>query len=258
MASQNSPPQSPNQSPSPSVPAKNALPIIKEDTSIVDIKQWLLYAVKEAGKGPYSEMIHVCNTRIYAFRDGQERTNWKIDGCSPDLQEYETVSEFLTLSKMGKEVKLGLFRSWPETWVGKTPEEWDHISMHAWFAVIINIPKSNGGGKMLVVWDSDAETRLNAQHERDMQQHEEETLAAKAFEFKPRERIMMGRQAQLANKVAGKRTTYQGTYYGGRRSDGKKCSLALALETMLAICRGHTGIPSFGWVEQLGLTKLRP
>jgi hypothetical protein len=100
--------------------------------------------------------------------------------------------------------------------------------MHAWLAVVINIPKSSGGGRMLVIWDSDAETRLNAQQRRDMQQHEEETLAAKAFEFKPCERIMMGRQAQLANKVAGKRTTYQGTYYGGSRSDGKKCSLALA------------------------------
>jgi hypothetical protein len=117
MASQNSPPQSPNQSPSPSVPGKSALPVIKEDTSIVDIKQWLRYAATEAGNGPYSEMIHVCSTRIYAFRDGQERTNWKIYGCSPELQEYGMVSEFLAVSKMGKEVKLGLFRSWPETWV---------------------------------------------------------------------------------------------------------------------------------------------
>ena len=193
MASQISPPESPNQSPSPSTPSKIGLPVVKEDTSFFDIKQWLLYAVREAEEGPYSEMIHVCSTRIYAFRDGQERRNWKSEGCSPELQEYGTVSEFLTLSKMGKEVKLGLFRSWPETWVGKTPEEWDRISMYAWLAIIINIPKSNGGGRMLVIWDPDAETRLDAQQERGIQQHEKKILGAEAFEFRPRERVMMGR-----------------------------------------------------------------
>jgi hypothetical protein len=109
--------------PSPSDPADSGLPLIDKDSSKEHIPQWLAYIAENASSGPYSDLIHVCSDRVFGFKDGQDRTNSTSPNWYPGDQVVGTLNEFMQAPRDGKKIKLGLFCSWPETWVGKSAKE---------------------------------------------------------------------------------------------------------------------------------------
>lgn len=247
--------------PTPLEPGRSDLPLIHKHSPPEHIEQWLAYIAAQASEGPLNNTIHVL-TKIYGFKDGQDRTNSTIPSWYPGSAVIGTLNEFMQAPKHGKRVKLGLFCSWPETWVGKTADELQHMGFHAWIALIVDVPKEEGKGRFLVIWDPDAQVIIGYDQAKQRKEHIVKSRLEESptsFQFRPRERIMLGRQQQLAKKVLDKgRSTFRGVYYGGHgNEEGEGLCLSLSLSLALAIVRGQKGEPRMDWVE-LGLLPLEP
>lgn len=247
--------------PTPFEPGRSDLPLIHKDSPPAHIEQWLAYIAAQASKGPLNDTIHVL-TKIYGYADGHDRKNSTTPSWYPGSADIGTLDEFIQAPKHGKRVKLGLFCSWPETWVGKTAEQLQHLKFHAWIALIVDVPKEEGKGRFLVIWDPDAQVNIGFDKAKQRKEHIVKSRLEErpsAFLFRPRERIMLGRQQQLAKKVLNKgRSTFHGVYYGGDgNEEGEGLCLGLSLGLALAVVRGQQGEPRMDW-EELGLISLEP
>ena len=247
--------------PTPLEPGHSNLPVIHQTSPNAHIEQWLAYIVEQAAQGPLNDTIHIC-ARRYGFRDGQDRTNSTISDWYAGDKDIGTLNEFMQAPKHGKRVKLGLFCSWPETWVGKTADQLQQMGYHAWLAMIVDVPKEEGKGRFLVIWDPDAKVSMDLAIAAQRKEHISRSPLAESplpFQFRPRQRVMIGRQQQLAQKVLEKgRRTFHGVYYGGRgNEEGLGQCLGLTLGLALAIVRGEKGEPRKDWKE-LGLIPLEP
>jgi hypothetical protein len=114
-----------------------------------------------------------------------------------------------------------------------------------------------------VVWDPDAQINLDLARAQQRKKYVRRSRTLKEptvlFRFRPRERVMISRQIQLAKKVVEKgRRTFRGIYYGGEgNEEGEGQCFPLSLSVALAIVRGEKGQPRKDW-QELGFVGLNP
>lgn len=247
-------------------PGDSSLPTVHERSPISDVEQWLTYIQAEAARGPLATVLQVIPL-VAGFRHGADRVSGTVGSGLQELRRIRTLSEFLGLSKESeaKTIRLGLFITWVGTYVGKTVEEINNMHIHSWLGMIISVPKEQGNGRMVIIWDCDAEESLTEVRQSHEQAYIQDSAARRArgddveaFRFLPRAAppVLQARQRHLETMVREKgRTVYKGTWLCGEKDRDREC-LSLALEMALAIARGEKGVPGLGWNE-VKLQELR-
>ena len=137
----------------------------------------------------------------HGWKDDAEKAN-NVDYCL-DLEKLKTFSQFSTAGLAppvdGRtRTRVGLFITWPGTWVGKHNRDWAEMEMHAWVAVVI---PGKPQGRALVIWDPNASDQLA------------ESKAASGR----RKDVLLGRQLALVKYLEEREhwSLSRGVWYGG-------------------------------------------
>ena len=194
---------------------------------------------------------------VYAWKDAAEKAN-----NTPyyiDLENRKTFSHFSTApmpppsiplppsfpppiaaatnTAITTRIRVGLFTTCSETWVGKDRETWLKMDMHAWVAFVL---PGRPQGRALVIWDSDAPLRRARQE-------------ASSGRIK---NVLLGRQVALVKHLLGKKWSLsQGVWYGGPGNPTAEKCLPLAMDwvrnTLLPL--GTVGVED---LPELGFERL--
>lgn len=85
---------------------------------------------------------------LISFENGKAKANWAR--YVADIAHRYTFSNFWTLPR--QHVRLGLFSTWTQTWVGKNTHE--YLDWHCWAVAIVKDSIARRGVHM-IIWDCD-------------------------------------------------------------------------------------------------------
>ena len=201
-----------------------ALPALTDLTPIPDVHKHLNHIVKDHLKPQHLITLY---EHPVGFKDGQMKANW-----APDHEEYNSLgihSDFFRHPLNGNLHKAALFITSTESWVGKPwPPTDGNWYTHAWVAVILGKPDGKKG-KQLVIWDSNAERRLQGLGS-----------SRKAVLYGPQKRLL---------EVTGGKNGPEKVWYGGSGNTSTGICLKLAVDWIKKIAENGLGLEAEGMIE---------
>ena len=185
------------------------LPPINKDSPISDLHIHLQDIINNINPPTSTLAIY---DHIASFYSGKEKTN-SINGW-PGHKDNKTFADFLNFKIDDATTRIGLFTTFNQTWVG-AKVHWSKIQMHAWVGIVANT--SEGKGKVVVFWDSNAKEYL------------EKARKKPKFSWKT---TLAGGQKRFLERCKDRKINVKEIWLGGLGNEGKEDCLKLSLDWM--------------------------